>query len=343
MVKELQDLAADYLGTNPENPKSHRWPYYDTLATWNWEETQTELCKKREEIHERLKSYRRQGRENVVLGMCLGSGFGKTHLLTEAPNLLQAQGLYVSFGMNQDLKEDIASPEQALLVRLMLSALGCSQLDCGEFIRSKNFQYFQYLPPELLRNCFLNLTTETLKWGEVVIGIDEAASLDEVASLGEYPIKVIISELSELSYVYTTADPKSRCTCIMSSLHDKAFATWSGRSVEEWVPRKPDDTAFEHFAKGISSMEREKALALANSVCGSHLRSIAIAFNEIKRGSEPTVKSLLSDIYEKLGNKITRTQFAAARKYVLDCICLFSHLTLMPLNSTLGKIWLSHL
>eukprot|EP00978_Attheya_sp_CCMP212_P031530 scaffold119495_cov48-Attheya_sp.AAC.1 len=44
--------------------------------------------------------------------------------------------------MNQDLRQDRKSPAQALIVRLMLSACGCSQLNCGEFIRSENFEFF---------------------------------------------------------------------------------------------------------------------------------------------------------------------------------------------------------
>lgn len=314
VVKELRDLAADQIGTIAENPKVHRWPYQETVDTWNWTEMRNQLCGKREKIHERLKTYKRNDRQNVVLGMRLGSGFGKTHLLTEAPSLLGVQGLYVSYNMNQDVRNDIESPAQALLVRLMLSACGCSQLNCGQFVRSANFEYFRKLSPDFLRNCFLDLAKNTLRWGEILIGIDE------VILLGEDPIKVIISELAELSYLYTTTDPQSRCTCVVSSLKDKAFATKSGRSVEDWIPRHPDETTFEHFARAITSMGKEESMALANAVCGNHLRSIVVAFDEIRKGAQPTVRSLLSDISEKLGNKLTDLELYEVRKYVQACI-----------------------
>ena len=314
LVKELRDLAAPQIGTLAENPKVHRWPYHETVDTWNWTEMRNQLCGKRTEIQERLKTYKRLDRQNVVLGMRLGSGFGKTHLLTEAPRLLQAQGLYVSYNMGQDLRRDRESPAQALLVRLMLTACGCSQLNCGEFIRSENFDFFRHLPADLLRNCFLHLAKHTLSWGEIVIGIDE------VVLLGGDPIKLIISELAELSHVYATADPQSRCTCIVSSLKDKVFATKSGRSVEDWNPRHPDETTFEHFARAITSMGKEESMALANAVCGNHMRSIVIVFDEIRKGSQPTVRSLLSTISEKLGNKITKREFDEVCEYVHNCI-----------------------
>ncbi len=67
-------------------------------------------------------------------------------------------------------------------------------------------------------------------------------------------------------------------------------------------------------------MEKEKSMALANAVCGNHLRSIVIAFNEMRKGTTPTVQSLLSDISENLGNKISVRDFAEVIKYVQDCI-----------------------
>ena len=313
VVKELRDIAASQIGNINENPKVHRWPYSETVDTWDRDSMQTELCRKRELVHERLKTYKKCDRQNVVIGMRLGSGFGKTHLLTEAPHLLGAQGLYVSYN-NQDLRQDRDSPVQALLVRLMLSACGCNQLNCGEFVRSENFEYFRHLRPDFLRNCFLDLAKKTFQWGEIVIGVDE------IILLGEDPIKLIISELSEISHVYTTLDPKSRCTCIVSSLQDKAFATKSGRSVEDWNPRHADRTTFEHFARAITSMEKEKSMALASAVCGNHLRSIVIAFDEIRKGTTPTVRSLLSFVSEKLGNKISVRDFAEVIQYVQDCI-----------------------
>lgn len=314
VVKELRDLAAPQIGTIADNPKVYRWPCDSIVPTWNATEMRNQLCEKREEIHERLKTYKRHDRQNVVIGMRLGSGFGKTHMLTEAPNLLQAKGLYTTYNLEQNLRQDRVSPVQALLVRLMLSAYGCSQINCGEFIRSENFEIFRRLPVELLRNCFVSLAKDTLEWGEIVIGIDE------VMSLGEDNAKLVISELAELSHVYTTTDPQSRCTCIVSSLADKAFATKSGRSVEVWNPRHPDETTFEHFSAAITSMEKEEAMALANAVCGSHVRSIAIAFNEIKKGGQPTVLSLLTDMSKQLGNKFTEREFGEVCKYVEDCI-----------------------
>lgn len=51
---------------------------------------ENQLKEKRETIRETLKAYLPTDRQKVVIGIRLGSGFGKTHVLTEAPELLSA-------------------------------------------------------------------------------------------------------------------------------------------------------------------------------------------------------------------------------------------------------------
>eukprot|EP00978_Attheya_sp_CCMP212_P031531 scaffold119495_cov48-Attheya_sp.AAC.2 len=81
----------------------------------------------------------------------------------------------------------------------------------------------------------------------------------------------------------------------------------------------------------ITSMGKEEYMALANAVCGNHLRSIVIVFDEIRKGTQPTVRSLLSELSEQLGNKITIREFDERRH------------PRMQLNHILGMRWLSHL
>ena len=57
--------------------------------------------------------------------------------MTEAPELLGAHGVYVAYNLDQRLNRDKAHPIEALLIRLMLSVLGCSQISCGDFLISR--------------------------------------------------------------------------------------------------------------------------------------------------------------------------------------------------------------
>ena len=63
-------------------------------------------------------------------------------------------------------------------------------------------------------------------------------------------------------------------------------------------------------------MGKEESMALANAVCGNHLRLIVTVFDKIRKGTQPTVRSLLSEISEQLGNKITNRESDEICKYV---------------------------
>ena len=119
--------------------------------------------------------------------VAFGLWLGKTHVLTETPDLLQAKGLVITYNLDHNRKKDHASYVEALLVRLMLSAI------------------------DLLKGCSIVLTKNTLRWGEIVTGTNE------VMTLGANTVKLVMSELVALGHIHTTTDPQSRCTCMVSS------------------------------------------------------------------------------------------------------------------------------
>ena len=321
VVEKLQSIAETFkqAQNDEEDPKTYRYPEHPH-GTWNRDEIQNELRNKQDTIHERLQRYDERGRESLVVGMRLGSGYGKTHLLTEAPELLNAQGLYITYNMEQNLDQDKKYPVQSLLIRLMLVACGCSQQNCGIFLSDDqyNFRSFRRLGRDFLRTCFLELTKKKLQWGDIMIGVDEVMLLYEGDN---NKVRCIISELGLLSQLYTNTEPTSKCICIVTSLQDKAFKTNSGRPIEDWSPLEDQTTAIEYFARQIPDAQRkEKFMALASAVCGNHLRSIVVAFEDFQNGGISTVASLNSKLSIKIANKIDESEFIQIRTYVKDCL-----------------------
>lgn len=253
-------------------------------------------------------------RDSVVIGLRVGSGFGKTHLLTEAPSLLGAQGLYVTYNGDQNVECDVALPVKTLLIRLILMARGCSQNLCETFILSKACQPFLDVDTHTLRKGFVNFVKQKFKGKEAFI------SVDEIMMLGENGAKEIVSELRKISEAYFTIKPTSICMCMVSSLVDKAFRTKSGRSVEPLVPKRPDRSALEHFAAYLPTENKVENMTLMNAVSGSHIRSIRIAYDSLAKGNTPSVRGLLTSMIPRMGNKIIEEEFGIIRGYLEGCI-----------------------
>ena len=55
-----------------------------------------------------------------VVGIRLGTGCGKSHLLLEAPKILKHHGIYITYNLEQDLRYDINDPDRALSLRILL-------------------------------------------------------------------------------------------------------------------------------------------------------------------------------------------------------------------------------
>ena len=313
-VKLLKESAGGYLARGFD-PKVYREPHL-SMGTWNKKEIQQQLCEKRELIEKRLASFKPTDRQKIVLGLRCGSGFGKTHILTEAPELLAAEGLYVTYNQYQDLSTDKDDPVKALLIRLLLAMCGCASQDAGQFFKEPASRQFFDVSVETLRACFVGYAKERFEAKDLVIGVDEIMDL---AKLSFPAAQLVISELAYLSFSFKSNKPVSRCTVLVSSLEESVFATRSGRPVEDWNPRKANRAALEYFAASTAG-DKENYMALVNAICGAHMRSIVVAFDLLKQGHAPRVRDLYNSLYERMGLKLTVPELSEVCVYVEACI-----------------------
>jgi hypothetical protein len=70
----------------------------------------------------------------IVIG--LGTGCGKTHLLLEAPELLNAHRTY-NLEQHELLRMDRKFPRQSILLRILLRLCGVAKVGCGMFLLSE--------------------------------------------------------------------------------------------------------------------------------------------------------------------------------------------------------------
>jgi hypothetical protein len=120
-------LAKSFIGTTRHNPKLHRAP--DNIeSTWNMEALQASLRQIRnQQLPALIRAYTPENRVPVALGLRLGTGFGKTHVLTEAANLLGiTTSVYINYNHQQDLVIDLQEIRKATLLQVILACHVCA-------------------------------------------------------------------------------------------------------------------------------------------------------------------------------------------------------------------------
>ena len=113
------------MGDSPHDPKVYRHPPVSD-DTWNKEAMGLGLKNIRNSnLPKSIPAYSKNNRETVAIGLRLGSGFGKTHVLTEAPALLglpQSSSVYITYSHDQQLGADKKKTKEAALLRLILAS-----------------------------------------------------------------------------------------------------------------------------------------------------------------------------------------------------------------------------
>ena len=315
--RQLRDAAVPFQGDEPDNPKTYCVPSDNERfrsGTWNKEEMKKQLCELREVIQPMLKAYVPNDRKQVVIGLRLGTGYGKTHVLTRFPEWLSARGIYVAYNDNQNLDSDRRAPEKAIYIRLILALYGWSSKMCSQFMNGDESSPFWQSTPLQLRTLYVHEAKKRAQGGPIAIGVDE------LKDLGDEKAKVVVSELAGTAAQYLK-ETSSMCTVVVSSLVSATFKIESGRSVYGWGPRRPSMETFEYFAESIRQDKREQAMALINAVSGAHMRSIVVAFDlYIKENLEPTVRWMYKNMKQRLGAKEDPRSLRRVVGYVKECI-----------------------
>ena len=222
--------------TDPDAGTNYCYP--EQVETWNaaaWRSTLEAVSKK---THEPIGT-----RDARVIGLVAGTGFGKTHALRIAPGLLRAtHDVYVTYNMEQELAFDKAHARVAILMRVLMRALGASNLACAAGLEQlKGMEDQKDGLRKLLVHLFAHTSASNMHAStrHIFIGIDE------VRLLGTDRVRESTSELSIL--VDALKNAGVRCTVVVSSLTEDVFHTSSGRGIERVsLPAVTSAVACEH-------------------------------------------------------------------------------------------------
>eukprot|EP00978_Attheya_sp_CCMP212_P011323 scaffold27962_cov52-Attheya_sp.AAC.1 len=242
-LRDLKDAVSYIVDTQVKTPTCNYCVPNMTNTTWNGDAMRSELIVLRDAIRPKLEGFKEYDRHEVVIGIRLGSSFGKTHAIVQAPEWLSGQGIYTTYHLKQRLVKDHRHPIKALLLRLILIMSGATPLSCGTFLETDTADFYleDQVTIELLRELFVHCATSLFPNRDLVIGIDETKELERKDA------EIIISELGHIAHAYYKAT-ELMCTVLVTSLVWENFKTSSGGGVVIWTPKSPDRTAFEWFA-----------------------------------------------------------------------------------------------
>ena len=313
--EELLLAAAKFIGTIPHNSKLHRFPD-DINHTWNKEGTAASLRQIRNDVLPvNILKFSPTNRIPVAIGLRLGSGFGKTHILSEAAELLGiSSSVYITYNHSQDLSKDTEqiTATKATLIRLILACSGCSSILCAQFLAEEIAAQFFLASTEGLEHLALFSVRKHANNADVVVCADEVACLKSYAPQA-------VSVLSKLCHSYYKST-SSICVVLISSLSAAVFETASGRPIISWLPDRATSDTIIFFSNKLKEVWKPLFVALAKSICGTHLRSIAICFDEMLSGKRSSVEGLFLTMQHKLGVKIDDNTCALIIERVKTCM-----------------------
>ena len=210
-----------------------------------------------------------------MVGIHLGSGCGKTHLLLEAARLLQRPGIHVTCNLNQNLHVDRLNPRETVLLRVLLRLAEVPHAKCQTFLRGPFGKALVSIEVEFLRKFAVRQLSKCCgdKTG-VIVGADEIMTLKSDTD----PINIVTDAVSELGLVAKKCAKiaKKLCHVFVTSLKEAPLFTASGTAVLHWTPEPPDEKATEiilqPYPVGTRTMEEAKPLLIASA--GFHFSSM---------------------------------------------------------------------
>lgn len=312
--QQLLDMSIEFFGDGENVELQERvCSPVKVMETWKGGKVGLErtLRDQAKEIEDNINN-RADNRLGRIVGIRLGSGCGKSHLLLETPKILNAHGIYITYNLDQDLQHDENEPKGAILLRILLRIATVPNKKCPDFFRSNEGKSLLSLKTDTLRSFAVHRLGKLEK--EIFIGVDEVMELKNVARIGS-----IMSELGTLAAECYHKNNHRQCNVFVSSLHREPFVTASKRDIIRWSPEIPDETAVElilqHYTEG-RDMKRCKAIVL--SCAGFHFRSIVFAAQAIGSFMNPSVQAVLQQVYDRWKKKVDQDVLNGVKSYVIE-------------------------
>jgi len=93
-------------------------------STWKGANLVQELRKLCDDLHKSIESSGLDRQAGRIVGIRLGTGCGKSHILLEAPKILNNTGIYITYNLDQNLQFDKEHPQESVLLRIILRLRG---------------------------------------------------------------------------------------------------------------------------------------------------------------------------------------------------------------------------
>ena len=250
-----------------------------------------------------------------VIGIRLGTGCGKSHLLLEAPNMLKHHGIYITYSLEQDLRYDLNYPNRALSLRILLRLAKLPNRAFPIFLASEIGSPLLSVEPSTLRQFAVQQLGKIDN--SVVIGVDEVMELNNVGI-----IRQIASLGGEIASECFQENNHQQVSFFISSLRKAAFSTATGRPVIPFDPPIADESAVEVVLREyLHGRDMQKFKALVISAAGFHFRSMVFAAQAIAKDLDPKVPSVLLEVFERWKRRVGSFEdlYQDIRDYVSDC------------------------
>ncbi|KAL3897930.1 MAG: hypothetical protein SGARI_006798 [Bacillariaceae sp.] len=201
---KLVEVTTSFVADTAEEPDDEICNPVKIKSTWQGEEGPKHLKNLlKKQCHEIDKSiadiadYRADYRAGRVVGIRLGSGCGKSHLLLEAPKLLGMPGIYVTYNLEQTLKADKQDPRAAVLLRILLRLAQIPHAASDRILRNTFGQALLSIDGPVLRKFAVHQLAKAAGNSGIFVGVDEVMAMVKIPD-----VRQIISELASVATDY---------------------------------------------------------------------------------------------------------------------------------------------
>lgn len=327
--KEACDWIASNASRYAANPKTDppACVPMKVEVTWNYEETGHELREKSDALCRLPHEYRCP----QLMGLRLGTGFGKTHVLMDAPEHLDCPvSTYITYNGEQMLDGDREYPLAALLMRILLRLFKTPNVNCPQFFL--DFPAVLKVDSDRLVDLVAFAVQNRLAGSakqRFFVGIDEIQLLCRevsttapervTAKADKATVAGIASTLGEV--VVALNEKEITATVLISALTFHTFKIIGDRPLLQ-VQLKPSDSESHEFVRRqlLPTATAQQKVWLEAS-CGVHFRSVVVACDWIMNSNAlPSVPSLLRVIGSRLRMRMDDEQKHAVRQYVCSAV-----------------------
>lgn len=311
--KQVERVSTEYFGDGDETENTLCYPM-KVPDTWKGEHGNLvkNLRDQCEVVKQSIQNNEEDSRAGRLVGIRLGSGCGKSHLLLESPRILKQHGIYVTYNLNQSLKVDNQNGTKTILLRILLRLAQIPNKMCPIFFDSYSGQLLLTLDSRLLRDFVVHQLGKIEN--TIFIGVDEIMELHNKDS-----VRDILSELGEIAFQCYKKNNHQQCNVFVTSLNEAPFLTASGRAIFRWSPEVPDESAAELILKRyLLGRDLNRCKAMAISVAGFHFRSLVFAAQAIGQDMIPSVQSILTRVIQRWEERVPESLLVTVRFSVID-------------------------